>query len=187
MNLDPTVYACLRAIAQNQMNHERAGHTRTATALGHEAVVRIGEGAALPDRAAFVRAAAEAMRRILIEHARAKARVKRGGRVGKVSLEAIGDVAALDLAGDNGESILAFDGAFGRLQEHDEGVADVVRLRFFAGLGVAETATALAVSERTVNYRWAYARAWLARELRTPEGTDGADPAPGAPGMERGT
>lgn len=164
--MDLAVYACLRAIAQHQMNNERAGHTLTATALVHEAFVRIGQD---QDGPAFVHAAAEAMRRILIEHARAKARVKRGGRVARVSLEAIGDVAALDQSADDGESVLAFDEAFGRLQEHDRGVADVVRLRFFAGLAVADTARALGVSERTVNYRWAYGRAWLARELRAPE------------------
>lgn len=182
MGFDPTIYATLRAIAQSQMNQERSGHTLTATALVHEAFMRLGAtpGAgpnSSQDRASFLRAAAEAMRRILIEHARSKARVKRGGRVPRISLDAIGDVASLDTPGDDGEAFFAFDSAFDRLQAHDEAIADVVRLRFFAGLGVAQAAVALSVSERTVNYRWAYARAWLAREIRALEdAARGSDP-----------
>ncbi len=176
MGLDPTIYATLRAIAQSQMSQERSGHTLTATALVHEAFIRLGVTPeagtdATQERATFLRAAAEAMRRILIEHARSKSRVKRGGRVPRISLDAIGDVASLDIPGDDGEAFFAFDSAFERLQAHDEAIADVVRLRFFAGLGVAQTAAALSVSERTVNYRWAYARAWLAREIRALEDT----------------
>ncbi len=170
MGLDDTVYTHLRRIAQAQMSQERSGHTLTATALVHEAFIRLGGDQGLPTsgasgRAQFLHAAAEAMRRILIEHARSRNRVKRGGGTPRVTLESIGDVAALDGADDDGESIVAFDDAFRRLQEHDESVADVVRLRFFAGLGVAETAAALSLSARTVNYRWAYARAWIARAM----------------------
>lgn len=175
MGLDPTIYATLRAIAQSHMNQERSGHTLTATALVHEAFMRLGATEDARDRAGFLRAAAEAMRRILIEHARSKARVKRGGRVPRISLDSIGDVASLDIPGDDGEAFFAFDSAFERLQAHDEAIADVVRLRFFAGLGVAQTAAALSVSERTVNYRWAYARAWLAREIRALEDASGGD------------
>lgn len=182
--LAAAVYAQLRAIAQNQMNAERAGHTLSATALVHEAFIRLGRGGvpagqggdgtnppslgSPPSRAAFVHAAAEAMRRILIEHARARGRVKRGGGAAKVSLESIGDVADLARAEseDGGEGIVAFDEAFRRLEDHDGRIAQVVRLRFYAGLTVQETAEALAVSERTVNNDWAYARAWLAREIR---------------------
>jgi len=150
------------------MNDERAAHTLTATALVHEAFLRMGSAwADGRSHGAFLYAASEAMRRILIEHARARGRVKRGGGLERVPLEAIGDVAALDSVDrDGGESILAFDEAFRRLEEHEPQVAEVVRLRFYAGLSVEQTAAALGVSERTANYRWAYARAWLARELQ---------------------
>ena len=165
--LTETVYSHLRAIAQQQMNQERAGHTLSATALVHEAYLRLRGGRGPDDRGTpFLFAASEAMRRILIEHARARGRVKRGGGAARVSLEAIGDVADLDAAtGDASESVFAFDEAFRRLEKHDAGVADVVRLRFYAGLTVPETAKAIGVSERTVNNRWGYARAWIAREM----------------------
>lgn len=167
--LADTVYAHLRAIAQRQMNSERVGHSLSATALVHEAYIRLGKSEVMRNagRGAFLHHAAEAMRRILIEHARARGRIKRGGDAAKVALSEIEDVADLDtIDRDGGETIIAFDGAFRRLMEHDAGVADVVRLRFFAGLTVPETAAALGISERTVNNRWAYARAWLAREMR---------------------
>lgn len=150
------------------MRQERAGHTLQATALVHEAFMRLSAaGRAGSSPAAFYAAAAEAMRRILIEHARARGRLKRGGGLEPVSLDAIGDVADLS-ASDAG--ILAFDEAFRRLEEHDARFAGVVRLRFYAGLSVAETARVLGVSERTVNSDWAYARAWLAREIGRMEG-----------------
>lgn len=166
--LAQTVYEHLRTIAQNQMISERPGHTLTATALVHEAYLRLGDDPRVREggRGAFFCAAAEAMRRILIEHARARGRVKRGGGAGRVPLDAIEDV--VDLAAlDEGRSecILAFDEAFGRLEDHQPRVADVVRLRFFAGLTVEQTAEAIGVSERTVSNDWGYARAWMAREL----------------------
>ena len=167
--LASTVYQHLRAIAQNQMNGERPGHTLSATALVHEAYLRLGGsellGGASPE--VFYAAAAQAMRRILIERARARGRVKRGGGVVRLPLEAIGDIADLDLYDEqHGEGALAFEELFRRLEEHDARVADVVRLRFFAGLSIPETAAALGISERTVNNRWAYSRAWLAREFQ---------------------
>lgn len=170
--LASTIYAHLRAIAQNQMLGERVGHTLTATALVHEAFMRVGDDPRVKDmgRASYLRVAAEAMRRILIEHARSRGRVKRGGGVQRIPLEAIGDVADLGtIDQDGGERIFAFDAAFERLEAHEPVVADVVRLRFYAGLSVPETALALAISERTVNNYWAYARAWLAREMQTGE------------------
>ncbi len=177
MSLEDTVYSHLRAIAQAQMNAERPGHTLTATALVHEAYLRLDgdERAKADDRAGFLRVAAEAMRRILIEHARGKARLKRGGGKQKLSLDSIGDVADLArMDEDRSDGIVAFDDAFRRLEVHDPEVGDVVRLRFFAGRSVAETAVALGVSERTINNRWAYARAWLAREIeRETESGDG--------------
>lgn len=171
--LATTVYAHLRAIAQNQMNSERAGHTLSATALVHEAYLRLSNDVRVQmhGRAGFVAAAAEAMRRILVEHARAKARLKRGGGAARLSLETIGDVADLASAArsDGGEGILAFDEALRRLEAHDPRFAEVVRLRFYAGLTIAEVAKVLDVSERTVNNDWIYARAWLARELQKPD------------------
>jgi RNA polymerase sigma factor (TIGR02999 family) len=117
------------------------------------------------------------MRRILIEHARARGRIKRGGGAPRVPLESIGDVADLDQVDqDRAETIFAFDEAFRRLEEQDPSAADVVRLRFFAGLSVTETATVLGISERTVNNYWAFARAWLARDLQNNSGQ-----GPGAP------
>ncbi len=174
--LAETVYSLLRAVAQKQMNQERAGHTLSATALVHEAFLRLGENDLMrtQGRGAFVRAASEAMRRILIEHARARGRIKRGGGARGLPLELIGDVADLDAVDREGsEGILAFDEAFRRLEEKEPKVGDVVRLRFFAGLSVPETAEVLGISERTVNNYWSYARAWLARKLSEAEGTSG--------------
>lgn len=172
------VYAQLRAIAQKQMNCERAEHTLTATALVHEALLRLEDHpithqtglAKDAQRLAFVAAAGEAMRRILIEHARRRGSAKRGGGVSRrrIDLDPVGEVA--DLASDSqSDAVIALDEAFARLEKHGERLAQVVRLRFFAGLTVAETALALGVSERTVNNDWAYARAWLSREIQSGE------------------
>lgn len=165
------VYDQLRRIAQQRMGEERRGHTLQATALVHEAYVRL-LGSEFKDgaegRAQFFAAAGEAMRRILIEHARRRGREKRGGGRGKLSLDSIGDVADLAMAeGGEGDSepVIAFDEAFGRLEQESPSAAEVVKLRFFAGLSVAETAKALGLSDRTVNNRWTFARACLARAL----------------------
>jgi RNA polymerase sigma factor (TIGR02999 family) len=158
------VYDQLRRIAQQRMNEERAGHTLQATALVHEAWLRlVGDHQAEIEwrgRAHFFAAAAEAMRKILIDHARGRRTAKRGG-----GLKAIGCV--LDLAGDEkiGDA-LALDELISRLEAEDPQTAGVVRLRFFAGLSIDETADALGVSPRTVKRNWEYARAWLAGALR---------------------
>jgi RNA polymerase sigma factor (TIGR02999 family) len=121
------------------------------------------------------------MRRILIEHARRRGRIKRGGNRARSALDDLGDVADLDrVAQTDRESFLAFEGAFRRLQEHEPRAADVARLRFFAGLSVPEAARALGVSERTVNNRWSYARAWLARALGAGPPSAGKDPSSGS-------
>jgi RNA polymerase sigma factor (TIGR02999 family) len=159
------VYDQLRAIAQQRMSAENPGHSLQATALVHEAFLRIGHGRRVPfqDRAHFFAAAAEAMRRILIDHARAKGAVKRRGSGARLTLSVV------DLAegADPGE-ILALDEALERLEGAEPEVAAVVRLRFFAGLSVDDTSEALAISPRQVDRLWAYARAWLAREVRPP-------------------
>jgi RNA polymerase sigma factor (TIGR02999 family) len=155
-------YEQLRAIAQQRMNTEDPGHTLQATALVHEAFLRIGKDRVVPfeNRAHFFAAAAEAMRRILIDHARAKGAVKRGGDAEREPL------SVLDLAADcNPVEILALDEAMTRLEEAEPQVAAVVRLRFFAGLSGDDTAEALEISPRQVDRLWAYARAWLLREL----------------------
>ena len=166
----PLVYDQLRRSAQQRMAQERAGHTLSATALVHEAYMRLvgDQDARWDGRAHFYAAAAEAMRRILIEHARSRGRVKRGGDRQRVPLSVV------DLAADQDpEQILALDGAIGRLAEQDARLGEIVRLRFYAGLSVEETAAALSVSDRTVKRDWAFARAWLQRELGgDPEGVD---------------
>ncbi len=173
-NADPPlvdrVYAQLRAIAQRQMNQERPGHTLQATALVNEAYLRLTEAGVTWSRpGAFYHAAAEAMRRILIEHARKRGAGKRGGGRAKVDL----DVRLLaDLAGVDADGIVAVDEAIRRLEGADPRAASVVRLRFFAGLSVEGTAAALGLSDRTVRREWEYARAWLYHAL----GSETADP-----------
>lgn len=156
------VYAQLRAIAEQRMAEEGASHTLQATALVHEAFLRINHGRRVPfqNQAHFFAAAAEAMRRILIDHARAKGAVKRGGHAAKAPLS----VVDLAVEQDPGQ-ILALDEALQRLEQAEPEVAGVVRLRFFAGLSVDETAAALGLSPRQVDRHWSYARAWLLREV----------------------
>lgn len=158
----PLIYEQLRAIAQQRMSGERSGHTLQATALVHEVYLKLmGNGdAEWASRAHFFHAAAQAMRRILIEHARQRGRLKRGGEFKRQSLERV------DLAvEEDPESILALDAAICRLEEKDERAARIVKLRFFAGLSIEETAEAVGLSERTVKREWTYARAWLYRAL----------------------
>ncbi len=154
----PIVYDELRAIATSRLRGEREGHTLQATALVHEAYLRLvgAEAPAWRSRAHFFHAAAEAMRRILIDHARRRMRVKRGGDNVPVELD---DAHVADWP--DPVELLAVDEAIRRLEEQDDRAADVVRLRYFAGLSVEETASALALSERTVMREWAYAKAWL--------------------------
>jgi RNA polymerase sigma factor (TIGR02999 family) len=157
------VYRELRAIANRQMQAERRDHTLGATALVHEVYVRLigSDAPPLPDRAGFFHAAAEAMRRTLIEHARGRGRLKRGGEHRKVPLEVV-DLASEEQLGE----ILAVDEAIQRLEIEDGQAAEVVRLRFFAGLTVEEVAAVLDTSPRTVARDWAYARAWLYRMIQ---------------------
>lgn len=167
-HLLPIVYGQLRAIARQRMTRERDDHTLQATALVHEAYVQLlgGEASAIQwnDRLHFFRAAAEAMRRILIDHARTRTRQKRGGSAGRVSLDGI-DVG--EPTDESSEDILALDAAICRLQERDPRAAEVVRLRYFGGLGVEDTAAALGLSPRTVKREWNFARAWLFEQLRS--------------------
>ena len=158
----PIVYDELRMIATAHLRGERAGHTLQATALVHEAYLRLVGADAPPwrGRGHFFQAAAEAMRRILIEYARRRTRVKRGGARARVDLDdALRDAQVADWP--EPDELLAVDDAIRRLEQEDGRAADVVRLRYFAGLSVEETAQALDLSERTVLREWAYAKAWL--------------------------
>lgn len=158
----PEIYAQLRAAAQECLRSERAGHTLNATALVHEAYLRLVGPRQVPwqNRAHFFAAAAQAMRRILVDHARSKAAARRGGadaRRAAIELSTLPDPSSeRESAG-----FLILDAALARLEGVDEEAAAVVRLRYFAGLSVEETASALGSSTATVKRAWAFARGWL--------------------------
>ena len=158
----PLVYEQLRRLAQQRMASENPGHTLQATALVHEAYVRLVGPREVPwqSEAHFYKAASDAIRRILIDHARSKGRKKRGGSGKKMPLN-VADLASAE----NSEQILALDDALCRLEQQDPEAASVVRLRFYAGLSVDQTAKSLDLSPRSVDRRWKFARAWLFREL----------------------
>jgi RNA polymerase sigma factor (TIGR02999 family) len=160
--LMPLVYDELRRLARYRLARERPGQTLTATALVHEAYVRLVGDKDPPweNRAHFFAAAAEAMRRILIERARRKSREKHGGGQRQVTLD-----EQIVGAAPEAEDLLALDEVLSRLERQDGEMATVVKLHLFAGLSLEETAAALATSERTVSRRWTAARAWLKREL----------------------
>ena len=162
----PIVYDELRMLARQQMSRERSDHTLQATALVHEAYLRLigGQDLTWANRRHFFQSATEAMRRILIEHARRKKRQKRGGGHRPIPLDAV----ELAVQG-NSEDLLALDDAIQRLEEQDARAAEVVRLRFFAGLDIEETAKLLDVSPRTVKREWMFARAWLCGILKDNE------------------
>lgn len=151
------VYDELRAIAARRMAGERAGHTLQATVLVHEAWMRLAGSRDLPwpDRRAFFAAAAEAMRRILVDHARRTNAVRRGGGARPLPLD------GQDPGADEEVDVVALGDALDRLEAEDPRAAEVVRLRFFAGLSVEETSAALELSERTVLREWSFARARL--------------------------
>jgi RNA polymerase sigma factor (TIGR02999 family) len=159
----PLVYQDLRRQAAFQMARERPGQTLQPTALLHEAWLRVTGpgGTRWQNRAHFFGAAAEAMRRILIENARRKARFKRGGGQVRVDVDQIELAAATP-----DEKILLINDALERLQREDPEKARVVVLKFFGGRTNQEVAEALAVTERTVERHWAYAKAWLFQDIR---------------------
>jgi RNA polymerase sigma factor (TIGR02999 family) len=155
----PLLYAELRTVAQRYMRRERPDHTLQPTALVHEAFLRLvgGSPGAFEDRGHFLRAAAQAMRRVLVDHARARNASKRGG-----ALRVTFDEGA---AAEQPVDILVLDDALDRLAAAEPRWARVVELRFFAGLEVPEVAEVLGTSTATVKRDWRFARAWLAREL----------------------
>lgn len=162
----PLVYDELRRLAGRKMKNELTGQTLQPTALVHEAYMRLvgnEDSTEWENRGHFVAAAAEAMRRILIENARQRMSLKRGGNRNKFEIRE--DDAILD--SDQVDELLDLDAALTKLAQTEPEVAKIVELRFFAGLSVEESAKALGISERTNKRNWAYARAWLGRELNS--------------------
>jgi RNA polymerase sigma factor (TIGR02999 family) len=169
----PLVYEELRKLAAAKIAHENPGHSLQATALVHEAYLRLVDAEKVQEwdsRGHFFAAAAESMRRILVESARRKNRLKRGGDLKRKELA---DVPVL--APQIHEDLLALDAALERLRAIDSQAVELVQLRYFAGLSLAASAEMLGVSRRTADRIWAFARAWLHREI-TAAGDD-ANPA----------
>jgi RNA polymerase sigma factor (TIGR02999 family) len=159
----PLVYDELRRLAAEKLAHERPGQTLQATALVHEAYLRLVDVERAQhwnSRGHFFAAAAEAMRRILVEQARRKGRVKHGGGQRRVDLD-----EACAVAGPPSDDLLALDEALTRLAARDPARAELVKLRFFAGLTVPEAARALGLSLATAERHWTFARTWLYAEL----------------------
>lgn len=160
------VYDQLRRVAGRLMAGERrggAGHTLQPTALVHEVWLRLGDGdRRWNDRTHFLRTAAQAMRRLLVDSARARAAARRGGGHRRLELDL--DYIDVELP-EPDIDLIALDAALDRLENMDARKADIVRLRFFAGLTVEETATALGIGRTTVKDEWTHARLWLLREI----------------------
>jgi RNA polymerase sigma factor (TIGR02999 family) len=164
----PLVYDELRKLAAHKLAHEKPGQTLDATALVHEAYLRLvasGEASAPREqrwdsRGHFFAAAAEAMRRILIDRAREKGRAKRGGKLQRLDIDAVALASKV-----TPDQLLAIDDALNRLAEGDPMAAQLVKLRYFAGLTVDEAGTALGLAKSTAYRHWKYARAWLYSEL----------------------
>ena len=162
----PLVYNELRKLAAHRLEGERAGQTLQATALVHEAYLRLMDAEQTQEwngRGHFFAAAAEAMRRILIDNARRKRRVKHGGDRKRIDLDEAGEIGDVSLFPD--DHLLELDAALDRLAQQDEQSAQLVKLRYFAGLTTPQAAEALGVSARKADHLWSFARAWLRREL----------------------
>lgn len=162
--LFPLVYEELRQLSAQFLAGEAASHTLQPTALANEAYLRLigPDGTTWANHRHFFGAAAQAIRRILIEHARSKRRIKRGGGARRINLD------DLDIpVNDNRFDLLALDDAMNRLSEYSPEKAKLVELKFFGGLSVEEIAQALEVSESTVAREWRFARAWLHRALQS--------------------
>lgn len=162
----PLVYDELRKLAAARLAHEKPGQTLGATALVHEAYLRlVGPADREPQRwesrGYFFAAAAEAMRRLLVERARRKKRLRHGGGRQRVDLD-----SQLLFSDDGDDALIALDEALEQLATEEPQTAEVVKLRYFAGLTIEETAAAMHISVRTVNRHWTYARAWLYQQLR---------------------
>jgi RNA polymerase sigma factor (TIGR02999 family) len=173
----PLVYDELRRLARRQLQRETPGHTLSPTGLVHEVYLRLLQQRriAAGDRGELLGIAAHTMRRILVDHARNRTRLKRGGRDRVVSLDERPDLPLLtDL---EAEEVLAVDVALDRLEQLDTRARRVVEHRVFAGLTLEETAEALGISARSVQRTWATARAWLRREIGGPADVEAGQPA----------
>ncbi len=161
--LMPIVYAELHRQASNYLRRERTGHTLQATALINEAYLKLIDQREVnwQNRAHFFGIAAQAMRRVLVDHARSRHRNKRGGDAEDLPLEA----AEFKVSKEGSVDLIALDEALTRLAVLDERQSKIVELRFFSGMSVAETAEALSVSPATVKNEWRTAKAWLFQEL----------------------
>jgi RNA polymerase sigma factor (TIGR02999 family) len=159
----PLVYGELRLLAAQKLSNESPGQTLQATALVHEVYLRLvgNETSTWQNRRHFFAAAAEAMRRILIDNARRKQTNKRGGACQRIAMEDIDPV----LEGPS-DHLIALDEALQKLEERDKLKADLVKLRYFAGLTGAQAAQALGISRSTADEHWAYVRAWLKVEIK---------------------
>src|SRR5260370_1105141 len=160
----PLVYDELRKLAAQRMGHETPGQTLQPTALVHEAYLRLVDTEKVQhwnSRGHFFAAAAEAMRRILVDHARQKRARKRGGELVRQDLDAL-EIALPEIP----EDVVALDEALNKLMATDKTAADLVHVRFFAGLPLPEIAQLLGISPRTADRLWAYARAWLHQEMQ---------------------
>ncbi len=167
-DLLPLVYEELRKLAAHKMANEAPGQTLQPTALVHEAWLRLvgTENPQFEGRGHFFAAAAEAMRRILIDRARQKLSLKRGAGAARVNLE---DLEVASAADD--DTLLAVDEALTKLAREDPDSAEFIKLRFFAGMTNDEAAQALGIPERTARRHWSFARAWLFREIQRQAGT----------------
>ncbi len=162
----PLVYAELRQLAAQKMAHEARGHTLQPTALVHEAWLRLagGEAARFENRAHFFGAAAEAMRRILIDRARRRLAAKRGGGTEPLDV----DELEIPSPAPDDDSLLRVNEALEKFTAIDPRKAELVKLRYFVGMDFEETAAALGIAVPTAKQWWAYARAWLTVEMRGP-------------------
>jgi len=163
LQLIPLVYNELRRLARYYMKSERSNHTLQATAVVHEAYLRLikQENVSWQSKAHFMSVAASLMRRILCDYARAHARIKRGAGQGRVSLD-----EALVFSNEASEEVIDLDRALTRLKELDRRQSKVVEMMFFGGLTIEETAAGLGVSPETVKRDWKFAKTWLHRELQ---------------------
>lgn len=163
----PLVYEELRLLAAQKLSREKPGQTLQATALVHEAYMRLvgNESYGWSGKGHFFAAAAEAMRRILVDTARYKHSIKHGGKCQKIDFSRINIVTDIP-----SEDLIALDEALSGLQKEDPMAAELVKMRFFAGLTVEQTACALGCSTRTADRCWMYAKAWLYQNIRNGEG-----------------
>jgi len=172
----PLVYRELRVLAERSLRHERQDHTLGATALVHEAYLKLVDqkNVKWQSRAHFLAIAAQAIRRILVDHARTKKREKRGGGRQRIPLSAVFPTMPVGRNLD----LLALEEAMERLAREEPVESRVVEMRFFGGMTINEVAEVLGISDRTVRRRWSYAKAWLYREVTKGDTRTQGEPQP---------